>query len=108
MIEKFPLQAISEISDPDQIRVAIFINNELVHAPLSAIVAHVMALVGDITEEFSAANIASITASVNTTNKHLGKVVWDTTNGRAMRARGSAAGDIWDSVGEGATTVTPV
>lgn len=37
MNEKFTLQAISEISDQTKIRVVIFINNELVHVPLSAI-----------------------------------------------------------------------
>lgn len=37
MTEKFALQAISEISDPERIRVVIFINNELIHAPLKAL-----------------------------------------------------------------------
>lgn len=37
MNEKFALQAISEIADPDKIRVVIFINNELIHVPLKAI-----------------------------------------------------------------------
>lgn len=34
--------AISEISDPEKIRVVIFINNEFVHVPLPALVAHLM------------------------------------------------------------------
>lgn len=37
MSEKFSLQAISEIADPEKIRVVIFINNELIHVPLTAI-----------------------------------------------------------------------
>ena len=37
MTETFPIQAISEIADPDKIRVVIFINGEFVHAPLAAI-----------------------------------------------------------------------
>jgi hypothetical protein len=45
MTEKFPLQAISEIADPDKIRVVIFINGEMVHVPLSALLAHIQAQV---------------------------------------------------------------
>ncbi|MFQ6183660.1 hypothetical protein ACLMJV_17155 [Sinorhizobium meliloti] len=43
MSEKFPLQAISEVADPQKIRVVIFINGEMVHVPLSALLAHVQA-----------------------------------------------------------------
>lgn len=32
--------AISEVTDPDEIRVLIFINNEFVHVPLNALVKH--------------------------------------------------------------------
>lgn len=38
MTEKRTPPAISEITDPDEIRVVIFINNEFVHAPLNALV----------------------------------------------------------------------
>ncbi len=31
------LPAISDIADPEKVRVVIFINNQLVHAPLAAI-----------------------------------------------------------------------
>jgi hypothetical protein len=48
MTEKFPLQAISEIADPEKIRVVIFINGELVHVPLSALLAHIQAQVDDL------------------------------------------------------------
>jgi len=50
MIEQFKptASAISEISDPDQIRMVLFINNQFVHAPLPAVVAHLMALIDDL------------------------------------------------------------
>lgn len=48
MSEKFSLQAISEISEPEKIRVVIFVNNELVHAPLTALVAHLVAEIEDL------------------------------------------------------------
>lgn len=48
MTEKFPLQAISEIADPEKIRVVIFINGEMVHVPLSALLAHIQAQVDDL------------------------------------------------------------
>lgn len=39
MIERtnYTPQAISDINDPDEIRVVIFINNEFVHVPLKAL-----------------------------------------------------------------------
>lgn len=37
MSEKFPLQAISEIAEHDKIRVVLFINGELIHAPLHSL-----------------------------------------------------------------------
>ena len=55
----------------------------------------------------SAAAIAAIGNAINTTNKVAGKVVWDTTNNRNMRASGSAAADVWWVV-DGSTSVTPV
>ncbi len=54
----------------------------------------------------SAANIASVAAAINTTDKRAGKYVWDTTNNRMMRASGSAAADPWYVV-DGSTSVTP-
>ena len=41
MSEKFPIQAISEIADPEKIRVVIFINGEFIHVSLPALVAHI-------------------------------------------------------------------
>jgi hypothetical protein len=63
---------------------------------------------GDITGAVSGASLASITDPVNTTNKRLGKVMWNSSVGAAFRARGSTAGDIWDSLGETGSTITPV
>lgn len=40
MNERFPIDAISGITDPAEIRVVIFINNRFVHAPLTALVQH--------------------------------------------------------------------
>lgn len=48
MTENRTPPAISEITDPEQIRVVLFINNEFVHAPLPAIVAHLMTLIEDL------------------------------------------------------------
>ncbi|MEX0409088.1 DUF2793 domain-containing protein [Aquibium sp. LZ166] len=56
--------------------------------------------------EFSAASIASIGHAVNTTGKLRGLIVWDTTNNRALRASGTAAGDAWQVL-DGSATVTP-
>lgn len=46
--EQFTMPAIGEITDPDQIRVVIFINNRLVHAPLSELVKHLVTLIEDL------------------------------------------------------------
>lgn len=54
MAEKFPLQAISEITDPEAIRVVIFINGELVHVPLSALLAHIQAQIDDLAARVAA------------------------------------------------------
>lgn len=40
--------AISDITAPDEIRVVLFINNEFVHAPLPALVAHLVAEIVDL------------------------------------------------------------
>lgn len=37
MSDLFSIPAISEVSDPDKIRVVIFINGQFVHVPLSAL-----------------------------------------------------------------------
>lgn len=54
----------------------------------------------------SAASIASLAATVNTTDKFTGKLVWDTSNNRMMRASGPAAADAWNVI-DGSAAVTP-
>lgn len=46
--EQFTMPAIGEITDPAQIRVVIFINNRLVHAPLSELVKHLVTRLDDL------------------------------------------------------------
>lgn len=64
------------------------------------------AIQGDIQETATAASIAAIGNAINTTGKRLGKVVWDSTNNRAMRASGTTAGSAWHVL-DGSATVTP-
>lgn len=54
----------------------------------------------------TATNIASAAATVNTADKYIGKLVWDTTNNRLMRANGSGTTDVWWIV-DGSASVTP-
>lgn len=54
----------------------------------------------------TAANIASVAATVNTTDKAVGRYLWDTTNNRLMVASGAAAADPW-YVADGSASVTP-
>lgn len=54
----------------------------------------------------TAANIASATATINTSGKHQGRLVFDTTNTRLMVANGSNATDAW-YVADGSASVTP-
>lgn len=49
MSDQFTLDAISAISDPGQIRVVLFVNNRLVHAPLSALLAELTGVSGTAT-----------------------------------------------------------
>jgi hypothetical protein len=60
----------------------------------------------NMTTEDSAANIADISATVNTSDKYIAKLVWDTTNNRLMRASGTAAASVWHVI-DGSATVTP-
>ena len=54
----------------------------------------------------TAANIAAIANAVNTTDKYTGKLIWDSTNKRMLRASGSAAAADWEVV-DGSAQVTP-
>jgi hypothetical protein len=56
--------------------------------------------------EDTAANIAAVGNAINTAGKYKGKLVWDTTNTRMMRASGSAAADPWVVI-DGSASVTP-
>lgn len=42
MSEQLTLPAISDITDPADIRVVLFINNQLIHAPLPALIKHLV------------------------------------------------------------------
>lgn len=61
---------------------------------------------GQIHVQDTSANIASSSASINTTNKYVSKVVYDTTNNRLMRATGSNSTDAWYN-SDGSVSVTP-
>jgi len=61
---------------------------------------------GLVLQTVAAADIAAIANAINTTNKVLGKVIYDTTNKRLMIADGSAAVDPW-YVADGSAFVTP-
>lgn len=59
-----------------------------------------------ITVTETAVNIASAVAVINTSQKVAGKLIWDTTNTRLMRASGPLAADPWVVV-DGSASVTP-
>lgn len=46
--EKFPVDAISGISSPESIRVVLFINDRLVHAPLPSLISHLLTRIEDL------------------------------------------------------------
>lgn len=54
----------------------------------------------------SATDIAAVGATINTAGKFVGRLVWDSTNNRMLRASGTAAADPWHVV-DGSATVTP-
>jgi hypothetical protein len=58
------------------------------------------------TTAVAATAIAAVGNAINTTGKYAGRQVWDTTNNRMMRARGTAAADPWDVI-DGSASVTP-
>ena len=57
-------------------------------------------------EEVAAADIAAVANAINTAGKFQGKLVWDSTNNRMMRAAGSSAASVWWVI-DGSTSVTP-
>lgn len=64
------------------------------------------ASLGVVFPSYTAANIADVTHAVNTANKAVGKVVYDSTNTRLMVATGTTAASNWAIV-DGSATVTP-
>ena len=58
-------------------------------------------IVGD-----TAADIADVTAEINTSSKYEGKLVWDEDNHRLLRADGELATDAWHVI-DGSASVTP-
>lgn len=54
----------------------------------------------------TAANIAAIASTINTVRKTAGKMIWDSTNNRMMRASGTTAAAPWHVI-DGSATVTP-
>jgi hypothetical protein len=54
----------------------------------------------------TATDIAAVGAAINTAGKFVGRLVWDSTNNRMLRASGTAAADPWHVV-DGSATVTP-
>lgn len=73
MSDQFTLDAISAISDPDQIRVVLFVNNRLVHAPLSALLAELTGVSGAAT--YDPGNLIDgqgVTTTVTVTGATLG------------------------------------
>lgn len=61
---------------------------------------------GAVIQSATAANIAAIGNTLNTTNKVAGKIVYDTTNNRMMIASGTTAASAW-YVADGSASVTP-
>lgn len=73
MSDQFTLDAISAISDPGQIRVVLFVNNRLVHAPLSALLAELTGVSG--TATYDPGNLVDgqgVTTTVTVTGATLG------------------------------------
>ena len=56
--------------------------------------------------QYTAANIASAANAVNTTNKRIGLIVYDTTNNRIMISSGALAVSPW-YVADGSASVVP-
>jgi len=93
-------------------RVTSTVNNEIFFnsSRLTGIVAGINAgdavIMSQIVGSDTAANIASAAAAINTTGKFTGRLVWDTTNNRMMRAMGTATTSAWRTM-DGVTIVTP-
>lgn len=73
MSDQYTLDAISAISDPSQIRVVLFVNNRLVHAPLSALLAALNGVSGSaVYDPGNLADGQGVTTTVTVTGAILG------------------------------------
>lgn len=54
----------------------------------------------------TAADLADVGNVINTMDKYLGKMVWDSTNNKPVWAKGIAAADVWID-GTGSTVYSP-
>lgn len=61
---------------------------------------------GIVLPSYAATAIADVSDAVNTSDKAIGKSIWDTTNNRVMVASGTAAASAW-YVSDGSASVTP-
>ena len=61
---------------------------------------------GLVVQSAAASDIAAVGNAINTTNKKIGKIVYDTTNNRIMIASGTAAASPW-YIADGSASVTP-
>lgn len=57
-------------------------------------------------EAASLAELSSLSSRVNTTGKFIGKLIWDSTSKRMLRAEGAVATSVW-AVVDGSATVAP-
>lgn len=76
MSDPFTLDAISAVSDPGKIRVVLFVNNRLVHAPLTALLAELIGVSGAAT--YDPGNLVDgqgVTTTVTVTGALLGDFV---------------------------------
>ena len=60
-----------------------------------------------VTTSTTTSALTSISNNINASQKYLGREVYNTTNGKFMKATGSTAGSKWIST-DGSTTITPV
>jgi hypothetical protein len=59
-------------------------------------------------QALTTANLSAIGGTANTTEKYEGRLVWNSTTKRVMRASGSEAASTWEAIdGDAAATITP-
>lgn len=95
----------SQISDSTTAGRALLVAVD-VAAQLTALALTTVIKQADLNITDTATNIGNIASTINTTGKYTGKLVWDSTNNRMMRAMGSTASSAWKTMA-GDVTVTP-